>query len=226
MDEELHILQTWMDNARPWIKAIGRQEIESRKLVTDAAIVQAICALKPQSVWDIGCGEGWLSRQLATKGMQVNGTDAIALLIEKAIELGGAQYQQASYQDIVEGRYQPPHPVDAAVFNFALFGNELVQQLLQAIRPWINNPGHLLIQTLHPFAAAGDEPYTNGWRQGSWQGFSKDFVNPAPWYFRTMEGWISTLHNSGYKLCRIKEPVHPQTQMPLSLILMAKPDDA
>ena len=35
------------------------RRIESRRLVTDAAIVQAILALAPKRVLDMQCGEGW-----------------------------------------------------------------------------------------------------------------------------------------------------------------------
>ena len=62
--------------------------------------------------------------------------------------------------------------------------------------------GALIIQTLHPVVAVGDLPYVDGWRQGSWAGFSEDFSDPAPWYFRTTESWVRLLRKSGLRLDR------------------------
>ena len=39
---------------------------------------------RPSTVLDIGCGEGWLCRALADKGMKVWGVDAIPELITAA----------------------------------------------------------------------------------------------------------------------------------------------
>jgi hypothetical protein len=79
------------------------------------------------------------------------------------------------------------------------------------------------MQTLHPAAASMDAPYTDGWREGSWAGFSSDFRDPAPWYFRTIGSWVALLHRSGFQLTALREPVHPHTGAPASLLLVAEP---
>jgi hypothetical protein len=58
-------------------------------------------------------------------------------------------------------------------------------------------------------------------RPGSWTGFSADFVDPAPWYFRTMETWIALIAGGGLRLCEVREPLHPATQKPASVIFIA-----
>jgi 2-polyprenyl-3-methyl-5-hydroxy-6-metoxy-1,4-benzoquinol methylase len=221
MDPERQILQTWTQNAQPWISAISHNQIESRLLVTNAAIVNAVCSLQPTNTWDVGCGEGWLCRALQQKGIACTGTDAIAALVEKAKAAGEGKFEQAAYQQIITGEYQPPEKYEVVVFNFSLFGNELLAGLLRKMREHLNKDGHLVIQTLHPLAALADEKYQDGWRQGSWQGFSSDFVDPAPWYYRTMGSWVSLLLDAGYQLTQMIEPVHPHTGMPASLILIA-----
>ena len=60
MKEEEEILNTWHLNAKAWIKTIAGNTIESRKLVTNQAIVNEVVALNPVTVIDLGCGEGWL----------------------------------------------------------------------------------------------------------------------------------------------------------------------
>ena len=59
------IVESWHTNATPWTSAVREQRIESRRLVTDRAIVDAVFSRKPNSVLDLGCGEGWLVRALS-----------------------------------------------------------------------------------------------------------------------------------------------------------------
>ena len=52
------IIHSWEKNAKAWIEAIQNEEIESRKLVTNQTIIDAIVAYKPATALDVGCGEG------------------------------------------------------------------------------------------------------------------------------------------------------------------------
>lgn len=216
------ILRSWHKNAAPWIRAIDGAAIASRKLVTDAAIVAAVTALKPTSTLDIGCGEGWLARELANRGIDVCGVDAVPALIERAAERAGPRqnYRQLSYEALAAGALE--QRFDALVCNFSLLGRESVETLIGAAGSLLNPGGHLLIQTLHPLEACGDSDYRNGWRAGSWAGFGDEFSDPAPWYFRTMGGWVGLLVQSGLELADLREPLHPQTGRPASLILCGR----
>ena len=219
---EQHILDSWHSNAAAWTTAIEQQTIESRRLITNKAIVDVVSAQTHSTVLDIGCGEGWLCRELADKGMKVWGVDAIPDLIKAAQSKGKAEYAVYTYQDIIAGSYQPAQTFDVIVFNFALFGDELVSSLLLQLRSYLAPNARLIIQTLHPHIACGDSPYVSGWRNGTWAGFSTDFSDPAPWFFRTLESWVSLLHETGYMLSDMKEPVHPNTGKPASIIFVAK----
>lgn len=214
------ILDSWQTNAMPWTTAVREQQIESRRLVTDQAIVDATLGRLPHSVLDIGCGEGWLARALAAHGIRVIGIDAIPALIEQALQAGDGDFRAMSYEDIAAGRLDAS--VDAVVCNFALLGNESVTGLLGAVRSLLNPHGSVLIQTLHPLVACGEHPYQDGWRHGSWAGFGADFSDPAPWYFRTLESWIRLLKDSGLRLSEMREPLHPQTLKPASVIFITQ----
>lgn len=221
MKEEEEILNTWHLNAKAWIKTIAGNTIESRKLVTNQAIVNEVVALNPVTVIDLGCGEGWLihALQSALPECHFTGLDAIPELTQAAaIKNTGAAFYTQSYQSIIEGNFYPSTKADVLVINFALFGNETVAELLTVIRRFISSGGYLLIQTLHPHSSNGDHPYAEGWRPGSWKGFSEDFTSPAPWYFRTMESWVSLFLSSGYNVDAIREPIHPVTKVPVSVI--------
>jgi 2-polyprenyl-3-methyl-5-hydroxy-6-metoxy-1,4-benzoquinol methylase len=214
------IVQSWMNNASPWTKAVRDKEIESRKLATDKAILDAVMARSPRTALDIGCGEGWLARELASRGIQVTGVDVVPELIDKAREAGGGDFRVASYEDIAAGKLSIK--VDAAIANFSLIGKEVVESLIAAIPQLLASGGALLIQTPHPLMASADQPYREGWREGSWAGFNTDFIDPAPWYFRTLESWVRTIRSNGLELVNLIEPLHPGTGKPASLILVAE----
>ena len=221
MNHEAHILETWHQNAGQWIKVIAEQGIESRKRVTNAAIVNAIKELKPRKIWDIGCGEGWLCHQLESMGIACMGTDAIPALIEAAAKDSACYFEVLSYREISSERIKE-HDADTYVFNFSLFENETVAQLLKTLATSSTADARLVVQTLHPFAACGDGVYQSEWREGSWSGIGDDFVNPAPWYFRTMGDWMALFHQAGFPIVQITEPLHPDTGKPVSAIFTCR----
>src|SRR5918999_4033222 len=93
------IIDSWLKNAEPWTTAVRQNQIESRRLVTNRAIVETVLERRPHSALDIGCGEGWLARQLAEHGVNVIGIDVVPSLIEQAWRSGGGDFRVASYED-------------------------------------------------------------------------------------------------------------------------------
>ena len=214
------VVDSWRKNAAPWTTAVRERQIESRRLVTDDAIVRAVLAGAPETVLDVGCGEGWLARALAAQGVKVTGTDVVPELIDRARQLGGGDFRVMSYEEITAGALT--ERFDAVVANFALIGAETVDALIASVPGLLKPGGRLIVQTLHPVVACGDHPYENGWRPGSWAGFSDEFSDPAPWYFRTMESWESVIAASGLRLEQRLEPVNPVTGKPASAIFIAR----
>lgn len=221
---DARVLEAWRENAAPWTQAVRAQAIESRRLVTDRIVVETALRLAPRSVLDLGCGEGWLSRALCQHGIEVHGVDAIADLIDAARRMRTAaapepRYDCLSYEDIAAGALHARY--DLAICNFSLLGDDSVAGLLGAMPGVLNPRGRLLIQTLHPPQACGEAPYLDGWRDGSWAGCDAAFGEPAPWYFRTIGGWVALLERSGLRLRELAEPVHPVSGRPVSLLLVA-----
>ena len=213
------IIDSWFKNASPWTTAVRAGQIESRKLITDRAIVEAVLSRAPSSVLDLGCGEGWLARELAAKGIDIIGIDVVPDLIEQARSAGQGDFRIMTYEQIAAGRLDLC--VDAVVCNFALLGKAAIDNMFKAIPALLSAHGTFIVQTLHPHVACGDTPYRDGWREGSWSGFSADFTDPAPWYFRTLESWIKLFVDSGFRLLELREPSHPQTRKPASIIFIA-----
>jgi 2-polyprenyl-3-methyl-5-hydroxy-6-metoxy-1,4-benzoquinol methylase len=216
---DARIVDSWRKNASPWTTAVRENQIASRALVTNKAIVDAVLSRSPRTVLDIGCGEGWLARALAEHGVRAVGVDVVPALIEQARKAGGGEFRISSYEDIAAGRLDVS--VDLVVANFSLIGKESVEGVMRRAPSLLNSGGSLVIQTLHPVASCGDESYADGWRTGSWAGFSEEFSDPAPWYFRTMESWETLLADSGFGILETREPVHPETGKPASVIFIA-----
>jgi len=212
------VLDAWSRNTDPWTAAVRGGDIASRVLVTNAAIVEAVRARKPHTGVDLGCGEGWLVRALPE--VEMVGVDAIAGLVEQARAAGGGTFRQLSYEQIAAGELQMA--ADVAVCNFSLIGEAAVHGLIQAAPSYLRPGGHLIVQTVHPLMACGDAPYVDGWRDGSWAGFGSAFRDAAPWYFRTVGSWIALLVECGLQLVELREPLHPDTGKPASLILVGE----
>ncbi len=197
------------------------EEVERPKLVTDQAIVNAVPDLKPQRVFDVGCGEGWLARTLAQLGIGVFGVDVVPELLEKAQHLGGGQFQVCSYEAIADGCFQVA-PFDTAISNFSFIGKEAVENLLRALAEYSKPQGSLLIPTLHPLTACRDQTCCDGWGPGSWDGFGPEFTDSAPWYFRTIESWVSLLRKSHFEVLECREAIHPKTKKPASITFTSR----
>lgn len=214
------ILSSWQVNAQQWIATIEGEELESRRLVTDQAIVDTILTYQPRTLLDVGCGEGWLSRALSAKGVQPLGVDGVPALIESARQKGDSRFEVATYQELIQKKSLPSTPCESAVINFALLDQETTEALLPALKYYLKKQGWLFIQTLHPHTLADDQPYQSGWRSGSWDGLKQDFTQPYEWYFRTLEDWVALFSQSGYALKELREPLHPQTGKPASAIFV------
>jgi len=214
------IVESWDKNAPLWVIAVRDGQIESRRQITDQAIVDTVLSRSPRSVLDIGCGEGWLARELAVGNIHVIGIDIVPRLVEVAQQAGGGDFLVMSYEELAAGKLNVS--VDVVVCNFALLGKESVEGVFSVASSLLNQQGLFIVQTLHPVIVCGDLPYRDGWREGSWAGFSSDFTDPAPWYFRTFESWTKLFVDSGFRLLEIREPIHPNTRKPASVIFVAE----
>ena len=217
---ESELSASWDANANAWTGAVRAGNIRSRRVATDAAIVDAVMQFNPRRALDVGCGEGWLARALDERGVETVGVDGSAALIDAAKAAGGGTFFVLSYDALVDDPTRLPGPYDVIVCNFALLSEDLVP-LLRALATALAPTGHLVIQTVHPWIACGDAPYVDGWREERFAAFGEDNWKPMPWHFRTFHSWLATLREASYQDVQVREPLDPDTLHPLSLILMA-----
>lgn len=208
--EKDQLRDSWVTNAAAWRDAVRERKIESRRVATDAAIVDVVTALAPKTVLDLGCGEGWLARQLTARGIDVAGVDASAPLIEAARELGGGSFHLASYEELaLDG------PFDVVVANFSILEEDVGPIFTSAARLG----GTFVIQTVHPAYVSSGEPYVSGWRTETFASMDGEWAAPMPWYFRTIGDWVRVLAEHGFVIRDFREPLDAGQVRPLSMIL-------
>jgi 2-polyprenyl-3-methyl-5-hydroxy-6-metoxy-1,4-benzoquinol methylase len=217
--------RSWIENASAWRDAVREHRIASRRIATDAAIVDAVMRLTPKRVLDLGCGEGWLSRELASRGVDVVGVDASQPLIESANELGGAAFFALSFEEVAGAADVLHPPFDVAVANFAVF-EEDIRPVMDAATRMLKSDGALLIQTIHPAFGNGDGPYVSGWREETFATMGNDFREAMPWYFRTLADWTRTFADNGYYIAELIEPLDENRSRPLSMIFICRPSSS
>ncbi len=219
------IIDCWGKNARPWIVAIEQRQIESRRRVTDQAIIDAVLATDARSLLDLGCGEGWLMQSLAGQGLEVAGLEVVPELLQQAREKVRGRFYPLAYEAL--SAQTVAERFDLVVCNFSLLGEASVDHIFSTVPDLLTPGGQIVVQTLHPLMVCGEQPYQDGWRPGSWAGLpeclGQQFAEPPPWYFRTLESWLALFRAHGFSLTGFKEPRHPDTGQPASVILTGQP---
>lgn len=213
------LLDSWQRNAQAWIDAVRSGSIESRRQVTDQAILLAILGRQPERVLDLGCGEGWLLRALGERGVEAVGVDGDRALVDAARAAGSAEVHLATYAQLADAQAYVGKDYDLVCANFALLQQDIIP-LLAAMNALLVPGGALVIQTLHPWSVA-DGDYQDGWREESFAGLAGDW-QVMPWYFRTLASWLNALDMAGLRLVGLQEPQHPQRAVPQSLLLVAE----
>jgi SAM-dependent methyltransferase len=200
---------------------VRQGRIASRRAGADAAILDAIRQFPPCPLLDLGCGEGWLARILSSEGYTVTGIDASRLLIDEATKAGGGTFLHASYDDLARGRLIEG-PFGVVVANYSLLGRS-IHPLLEKVNSLLVEDRALIIQTLHPLSQDPDARDEAGWRTETFAQMGDEFTPGMPYYFRTFSRWVEDLTAANFAIVHCREPLHPETGRPLSLLIVARP---
>ena len=209
MEETLH--EAWESNALEWTRAVRENVIPSRNRVTNAAILEAIMRCRGECVLDLGCGEGWLCRELFRLGWKTWGVDSSPTLIKLAEENGPGRYHCGSYLEL-DTLFQA-NSFDLVVANFSLLGEQSAETALTKTRALLKPEGVFLIQTLNPKTLNH-----TGWQTETWESLGTLRCSPSPWYSRTLQGWTELFDSCQWKMEEALWPRHPADPEPSSVI--------
>ena len=215
----------WDDNASFWVQIIREHRDKYRTELTDPAVLNAVGNTEGLRVLDAGCGEGYLSRILATRGATVVGVDFSTKLIEAARIQNATDALPISFD--VASVDELPYADDT--FDLVVC-NHLVNDLHDPSKPIgefarvLRGGGRLIILMLHPCfynKHAERDQATNGLIASSYfetrsieqvfevDGLTSPVANTA--WFRPLEFYTEELRKSSFAITSLTEP-HPSPE--------------
>ena len=224
MTKENNIIKvSWDQNAEEWIALLDRRGIPSRKITNPAIIGMVMDMWRKGEVLDLGCGEGWLTRALSSKGVLVTGVDSTQALIGSAQLKSSDPFKRMSYEDIIRKTMLEIGPFDIVVCNYSLYGMKLTENLFKTLKKkLLRKNGILVIQTVHPEFLIQDGNSTNSrWVEDAWSGLDGNFTTPHRWYARTKKDWLELFEHCGYGLIECRETTAEKNR-PLSILFSVK----
>lgn len=151
-ESEVH--QSWDDVAGLWSQFVRRDldfhrlELHGRALLEACGDVDGLRAL------DLGCGEGWCSRELAKRGARVVGVDLSAAQIDAAVSFPGAASSSIEYMVMDAGQVDRHHwseRFDLATACMSLHDMRDPTAVLRATGRVLKSTGRLVCSVPHPF---------------------------------------------------------------------------
>ena len=204
--------------------AMIRDEINPfRKYVTDPALFSRLDAWEnPMSVLELGCGEGFVMRRLATQGHQATGFD-LSLPILKAAESADQFDSNYINGDVLQLPFSD-EAFEAAVSNFLII--ELpnpaiaIAETARVLKP----NGRFLFQIVHPFCFTDNAGQTSGQRMTDYftsQFFAEKFVidgrvspRKSIRYHHPLSLYTNALAQNGFSIIALDEPRPVQSTPP------------
>jgi SAM-dependent methyltransferase len=216
----------WDESADAWDEFIEAGHDYYRLLFHGPALLDACGDVRGRDVLDLGCGQGWFSRQLARAGARVIGIDWSTALIahacrhERTTPLGiRYEVHDAMRLDGVLA----PRTFDLVTGCMSLMDMPRPGDALRAVRPLVRDGGRIVASVSSPFS---DTPYREWERDANghkialkvdryfeatpsvleWnlKRYPRRFRTVA--YRYTLEQWSRMIEEAGLLIMRLREP--------------------
>jgi SAM-dependent methyltransferase len=210
---------TWDERAGWYIEMVTDPERGFNHLAADVALRLA-GRLADRDVLDIGSGEGWLARRMASEGARVVATEPTAALLAEAQRREAAEPARIRFlSDPAEDLSGvTDHTVDVAMAVLVLHHvADLDRAVAEAARilrpggtlvvviphPWTNHTGSEMVVTDNgPRLQLGDYAVEQHWHTDE-----ADSVRGIGWHHRTLATWFTTLTRGGFHIDHVEEPL-------------------
>jgi SAM-dependent methyltransferase len=169
-----------------------------------------------QSILDIACGHGRVTRGLARHGAQVVAVDLSVALLDRAAAVEdtaplGIRYVQAN---VADPELLPGEIFDAAVSSFGLSDIDNLDGMVANVHRLLRPGGTFAFSILHPCFAGGENVsgawpssgryYDEGWWQAD--GSRSVLRQQVGANHRTLSTYLNTFRRHGLRLEEIAEP--------------------
>lgn len=215
-----HDLATnWDSKAADWDLQVGEHGDNNRRLNSDPVVWELLGDVQQKYILDVGCGTGYLCRQLVRKGARVTGIDIspemIKIAAQKAAqhELGMALVVDSA----AELATQKEQHFDILVSNYMLMDLPDLDSAVQNFHRVLKPQGRAIVVMTHPCFPLGiceedDDQVAYRWpfpyfgihevTEDPWKHFSTPFI----WYHRPLSHYWRVFRAAGFQVLDFKEP--------------------
>jgi len=173
------------------------------RFISDPALFDLVGKISGKKILDAGCGEGFISRDLARRGAKVVGVDLSKKLLklaqnEESKNPLGLNYHCASLNDLScfsSGEF------DMVIANLVLHDLETLEEALGEFNRVLKKNGELVISLLHP-SIRRENYFQKGWYEFEWGGKYKTLAS----YHRTISDYVMALAKEGFLVEGMLEP--------------------
>lgn len=216
----------WNRGATAWLEFVRSGADYYRLEVHGPALLAACEPLAGERVLDLGCGEGYFSRELARQGTRVAAVDLSEELLGYAQareqEEGlGIEYHQMSAAEIA--RHWEPAAFDLVTGCMSLQDMSEVQGVLHGAHQLLRPEGRMVFSVPHPgtdtsvrtwerdergakLALRIDRYFDSGPALCDWNMPRLAYRWVTPYWRHTLEEWTAMIAAAGFLIRRLREP--------------------
>jgi len=198
----------WSEFSEDDLEQFGDQGDKVRSDLLDPAILSLLPSLNEQTVLDAGCGNGYLSRKLATQGAIVTGIEPATNLYNYCLEREDELNQGITYRKTDLGALYESNTYDIVISINVLMD---IPDYLTALTNCVNAlkvGGSIIISVMHPAFPGFESDWT---KHGSVQ--ITEYFSPEPikqkygyLFHRPIQEYINNLIGLGCTISRVVEP--------------------